>query len=727
MAKPYTYSNESTTCVGDLHLPETPITADTPKMLLIHGGSWLRLDRHSVEGIAQHFAQHGLIVLNIDYRLSSEAPWPACGNDCLKAADLLIRGAFAPEIAVTAGKPIFICGVSAGGHLALMTGLRMAQNRVRGTISISGIADPEPDAALFPFRYERLFAGKPIEPNAFPMACLTRTSSPILLIHCLNDTIVPKESAYNFAKYASTIGADVRTYLYDRERHNQGHAIWIPGSKPRQLYPDITDAIHAFLRDCLGQPQPLPMANPAQYLGKLRHIPSQNIDGSAISIGFECLDRDLYQPELCYDRLQAAGVKHARVQTGWCKCETEKGVYTFDWLDSIVDNLLKRGIQPWFNVGFGNRLYMDNTYGETPVGFVPLYFGNACIQAWKNYCAALAEHFRGRITHFEIWNETNIDCFWRPMKSDPAEYATLIDISQAEIRKAIPNAAIGACISGYRNQYLDEFARQKDILAKINFFSVHSYSPLPDVEYADAIRYLRRLFDAYGGTHISIWQGEGGFAHWTPRVYWQPRAIRESYQAQANWLIRRYLIDLSLGLELSSIFIVVDMMQKDYQMANSTQSAFNVARQGILNGICYTPKPAYHALANVATLFQHNIRPIDGMVACSLARSFPLTANLPHLEDTAVWKQLFTRDDGQLLCAYYLPVSVQYDFQTIPDADFTLYDEPGFTPIQNPVLINLLTGDVRRLASERQPFSLVLKGLPLDSIPMVIADASILG
>ena len=115
------------------------------------------------------------------------------------------------------------------------------------------------------------------------------------------------------------------------------------------------------------------------------------------------------------------------------------------------------------------------------------------------------------------------------------------------------------------------------------------------------------------------------------------------------------------------------------------------------------------------------------MVSCSLARALPLTANLTHLEDVAVWKQLFTRDDGQLLCAYYLPVSVQFDFQTIPDADFTLYDEPGFTPIRKPVLINLLTGDVRRLAFERQTFALVLKGLPLDSIPMVIADESILG
>ena len=38
-----------------------------------------------------------------------------------------------------------IIGPSAGGHLALMTGLRLPEQKVAGIVSISGIADIEAD------------------------------------------------------------------------------------------------------------------------------------------------------------------------------------------------------------------------------------------------------------------------------------------------------------------------------------------------------------------------------------------------------------------------------------------------------------------------------------------------------------------------------------------------------------------------------------------------------
>ena len=720
------YRSDSPACKGELWLPKEPITADTPKMLLIHGGGWRAMDLHSLDGVAPFFREMGFVVYNIDYRLSTEAPWPACGDDCLAAADDLVR-AEAEEIRITAGKPIFVFGASAGGHLAMMTGLRMPREQVRGIISVSGIADPGPDAEVYPDRYKILFGGDPIDPQAFPAAHLRKDSPPILMTHCLNDTVVPRDSAYNFAKYAMQTGADVRTYLYDLERCGEGHAIWIPGIEPHRLYPDIAEAVQSFIREILGQPEPLPMENQATYLGKLRRIPSQEISGTPICIGFECLDRDLYEPELCYDKLQAAGIKHARVQTGWCKCEKTKGVYDFTWLDTIVDNLLRRGIQPWFNVGFGNRLYMPDAFGETAVGHVPLYYGEECLEAWKRCCRALAEHFKDRITHYEIWNETNNDPFWKPRKADPVEYGKLIDLTQEQIRKAQPDAKIGGCVAGYRHDYLFEFVRQRDILRKMDFFSIHSYSVLPEQDFANSVRYLRRLLDANGGSHVRIWQGEGGFAHWVPKNYWQSRVRRESYPAQANWIVRRLIGDVALGLEMTSIFIVMDMMQKDYETARVSINRFEVARQGILNGICYTPKPSYHAMANTATLFQRNPRLHDSMINIGMGRTRPATEDLPHLEEVACVHQCFVRDDGQQLIAYYVPVQVEHTYPVIPDGAMGIHDEPDLPPLKQPVLIDLLTGDVWRLAFHRDQHGISIEGLPIASRPMIIADESILG
>ena len=105
------------------------------------------------------------------------------------------------------------------------------------------------------------------------------------------------------------------------------------------------------------------------------------------------------------------------------------GVYDFAWLDAIVDNLLRRGIQPWFSAGFGHPIHTPvpayeeqfRQSGNFPangmvrgyVGEVPLYHGPRAMAAWKNYLAAMAEHFAGRVRHYEIWNEPDLHVFWR--------------------------------------------------------------------------------------------------------------------------------------------------------------------------------------------------------------------------------------------------------------------------------------------------------------------------
>ena len=114
-------------------------------------------------------------------------------------------------------------------------------------------------------------------------------------------------------------------------------------------------------------------------IGKLKIFNSTEIQTSYVSIGFEGLDRELFKPEKCYNPLSKTGVKYARCQTGWCKCEKEKGVYDFAWLDEVVDNLIACGVEPWFTVGYGNPLYMPNTPDPTGVGCVPIYYGEEAV------------------------------------------------------------------------------------------------------------------------------------------------------------------------------------------------------------------------------------------------------------------------------------------------------------------------------------------------------------
>ena len=77
--------------LGDLYLPES-LSDKTPVVLTIHGGGWTSGDRYSWSGVAEFFCRDlGCAAFNIEYRLASSTNhWPACGDDCIKAADSLM-------------------------------------------------------------------------------------------------------------------------------------------------------------------------------------------------------------------------------------------------------------------------------------------------------------------------------------------------------------------------------------------------------------------------------------------------------------------------------------------------------------------------------------------------------------------------------------------------------------------------------------------------------------
>ena len=56
-----------------------------------------------------------------------------------------------------------------------------------------------------------------------------------------------------------------------------------------------------------------------QYAGKLPTYSAKDIPFSRLGIGFEKLDRDVFDPEKAYDKVAAIGVKKIRIQSGWAR------------------------------------------------------------------------------------------------------------------------------------------------------------------------------------------------------------------------------------------------------------------------------------------------------------------------------------------------------------------------------------------------------------------------
>ena len=92
-------------------------------------------------------------------------------------------------------------------------------------------------------------------------------------------------------------------------------------------------------------------------IGTLPLRSAAQVGPSRIGIGFEKLDRKVFEPEKAYDLVAASGVHYVRLQSGWQRTETEKGKYDFAWLDDIVDQIIARGMEPWIDLCYGNELY----------------------------------------------------------------------------------------------------------------------------------------------------------------------------------------------------------------------------------------------------------------------------------------------------------------------------------------------------------------------------------
>ncbi|MFF1381797.1 alpha/beta hydrolase [Streptomyces sp. NPDC058308] len=103
-----------------------------PSLVILHGGYWSKDTDWSRR--ARWFAARGFTVYDTDYRLTSDAVWPAQRDDVLAALGWVRR---------RGGSLPLVLGSSAGGHLALQAGAYGAgRARVRGVVALSPVVSP---------------------------------------------------------------------------------------------------------------------------------------------------------------------------------------------------------------------------------------------------------------------------------------------------------------------------------------------------------------------------------------------------------------------------------------------------------------------------------------------------------------------------------------------------------------------------------------------------------
>ena len=302
--------------------------------------------------------------------------------------------------------------------------------------------------------------------------------------------------------------------------------------------------------------------------GGIRSVPSRAVADSRIGLGFEKLDRDVFDPAAAYDYVAASGVKWIRIQSGWARTERARGVYDFAWLDSVVDNLLAAGCRPWICLCYGNSLY-DEAAGRIfgAVGCPPIDTDEQR-RAWRRYVAALVSRYRGRVGHFEIWNEPDGGWCWKRFAADGRqtfdevgagrEYGVFAKATAAAIHEANPDARVlvgSMCCNSLA--WLSQVAAAGGLDGAWGF-TYHCYSA-DETDNPERVRMLRAFLRQYN-PGIKIIQGESG-SQSRPDGRGALQGMAWTEDRQARQLLRHNVSDLLCDVEFSSYFSCMDMVE----------------------------------------------------------------------------------------------------------------------------------------------------------------------
>lgn len=230
------------------------------------------------------------------------------------------------------------------------------------------------------------------------------------------------------------------------------------------------------------------------------------------------------------DLIADAGFKFDRDDLQWDEVEKEPGIYEFEKsvYDGLVENNSRRGIRTFFILDYSNPLYESNVSVRTEEGR----------KAFVNYAEAAARRYAGKGIIWEIWNEPNIEEFWKPQPS-VEDYCKLVNETAPRIKEADPTGLVVApSTSLIPFDWLEECFKC-GLLEWIDAVTVHPYRVEPPETVIEDYAKLRFLIKSYApnGKEIPIISGEWGYCL-------DPPWLALSEEQQAQYLVRMFLVNL---------------------------------------------------------------------------------------------------------------------------------------------------------------------------------------
>jgi triacylglycerol lipase len=237
----------------DIFLPEAASGSARPVLLYVHGGGFIRGDKHTpnspfLDNVAVWAVKNGIIGVNMTYRLAPQSSWPS-GPEDMAAAVKWIKA----NIASQGGDPsrIYMMGSSAGaGHVAAYAAFpeyhATPGTGLAGAVLLSG-------SPFDPTVFDNMKAYAPYfgedtskYPALSPTPGLLKSSLPLMVVWAgLDPPGIEKESVDLNDKLCKTQKCPTKVFLKTHDHISVANAI---GTKDTEL----TDQILVFMK--MGKP-----------------------------------------------------------------------------------------------------------------------------------------------------------------------------------------------------------------------------------------------------------------------------------------------------------------------------------------------------------------------------------------------------------------------------------------------------------------------------------------
>jgi len=348
------------------------------------------------------------------------------------------------------------------------------------------------------------------------------------------------------------------------------------------------------------QPQPAPQPPPAPQPQPAPQPPPPTSSQEQFGVSPDNLEfEDPTTRDRTLDSLQAMGAQWIRFDVKWDVIQNGgSDAWDFSRYDALTAAALARGMEVLGTLAYAPRWARSDACRDS----------FPCEPRDMNEYARFAEvtvaHFKGRISHWELWNEPNISAFWKP-KPNAARYASLVRAAYPRIKAANPDAfVLAGATSPAPNDgtQIDEVSFLQQVYENggqghFDAWSHHPYThPAPPGNvHPDCAWYqiygtqtsIRSLMTSHGDGGKKVWGTEYG-----PPTAGTPGSVSESTQAQ--WVTDAYRLWRSYDWA-GPLFWYAD---RDEEPSGASTSAWNY--YGLLRHD-FSPKPAWSAYRAAAS------------------------------------------------------------------------------------------------------------------------------